>query len=1053
MPKIITESEVENATLDLLKDLGYSILSGPEISEGGLFAERNYNEVVLVDRLRNALVNINKDIPNEAIEEAIKKVLRTDSQNLITNNQFFHRMVFNGVPVEYKRKDGSVKNDIVWLFDFDDIENNEFLAVNQFTVVEERNNRRPDIVLFVNGLPIVLIELKNPADENATIWSAYNQFETYKQQIPSLFRYNEILVISDGIDARAGTLSSNKDRFTPWKTIEGEKSSKAISQIEVLLKGMLNKKVLIDLIRHFIVFEMDKDKKDGNVKISKKLAAYHQYHAVNRAIESTIRASTSPDEKVGERPERYGLPSAKDQPIGDKRAGVVWHTQGSGKSLIMVFFAGKLVLQPELENPTIILLTDRNDLDDQLFGTFSRCNELLRQEPKQAELREDIKELLKVSSGGIIFTTIQKFLPEKKGGRYDKLSDRRNIIVIADEAHRSQYDFIDGFARHIRDALPNATFIGFTGTPIEKADRSTPAVFGNYVDIYDIQQAIDDKVTVRIYYESRLAKLELKPEEKPHIDEDFEEATEGEEIEHKEKLKSKWARLEKVVGSEKRIQRIADDIVKHWENRVSVLDGKAMIVCMSRRICFDLHNEIIKLKPDWYNKDDDKGVIKVIMTGSATDDVKWQEHIRTKDRRRAIGERMKDPSDSMKIAIVRDMWLTGFDAPSLHTMYVDKPMRGHGLMQAIARVNRVFKDKDGGLVVDYIGIAVDLQKAVVQYTESGGRGTQILDQEEAVRLLLEQYEILKGMFFGFDYTRFFDLATNERIAYLTDAMEFILKQDDGKERYLKYVKKLLAAFALSVPHEKALAIKDEVGLFQAIRSTIIKTTPTTEKEIEDLDSAIKQILSKAIISDKVIDIFAAAGLKKPDIAILSDEFLAEIKGMPQRNLAFEMLKKLLNDEIKLRLKKNLIQGRSFEKMLEEAIKKYINRTIETAQVIEELIELAKKLREEFRRGDELKLSEDELAFYDALEVNDSAVKILGDEVLKTIARTLVETVRKNVSIDWTLRENVQAKLRVMVKRILRKYGYPPDKQQKATDTVLEQAHLICKDWPVNSERN
>lgn len=1047
--RIITESDVEIAVLDIAKDLGYSVLHGPDISEGGLFVERNYHEVVLVQRLRDALVNINRDIPSEAIEEAIKKILRTDSQNLVVNNQFFHRMVFTGVPVDYKRKDGSVKNDYVSLFDFDNPENNEFLAVNQFTVVEDRNNRRPDIVLFVNGLPIVLIELKNPSDENATIWTAYKQFDTYKNQIPSLFRFNEILVISDGLEARAGTLSSKKDRFTPWKTIEGEKSSKAISQIEVLLKGMLNKKVLLDLIKHFIIFEMDKDKKDGNLKISKKLAAYHQYHAVNRAIESTIRASTLPDLLVKEKPEKYGLPSVKEQPIGDKRAGVVWHTQGSGKSLIMVFFAGKLVLQPELENPTVILLTDRNDLDDQLFGTFSRCNELLRQKPKQAEAREDIKELLKVSSGGIIFTTIQKFLPEMKGDRYDKLSDRRNIIVIADEAHRSQYDFIDGFARHIRDALPNATFIGFTGTPIEKADRSTPAVFGNYVDIYDIQQAIDDNVTVRIYYESRLAKLELKPEEKPHIDEDFEEATEGEEIEHKEKLKSKWARLEKIVGAEERIKRIANDIVNHWENRVSVFDGKAMIVCMSRRICFDLHNEIIKLRPDWYNKDDDKGVIKVVMTGSATDPVAWQEHIRTKDRRKAIGERMKDPSDPMKLAIVRDMWLTGFDAPSLHTMYVDKPMRGHGLMQAIARVNRVFKDKDGGLVVDYIGIAVDLQKAVAQYTESGGQGKPTFDQEDAVRVLLEQYEIIKGMFFGFDYTRFFELATNERIAFLTDAMEFILKQDDGKERYLKYVKKLLVAFALSVPHEKALAIKDEVGLFQAIRSTIIKTTPTTEKEIEDLDSAIKQILSKAIISDRVIDIFAAAGLKKPDISILSDEFLAEVKGMPQRNLAFEMLKKLLSDEIKLRARKNLIQGKSFADMLDKAIKKYINRTIETAQVIEELIELAKAMREANKRGEVLKLSEDEVAFYDALEVNDSAVKVLGDEVLKTIARTLVDTVRKNVSIDWTLRENVQAKLRVMVKRILRKYGYPPDKQKKATDTVLEQAHLICKDWVGN----
>ncbi len=1045
MPKIITESEVEIAVLDILKDLGYSVFYGPDISEGGLFAERNYNEVVLTRRLRDALENINPDIPSLAIDEAIKKIIRTDSQNLTLNNQSFHKMVTNGVAVEYRRKDGSIKHDIVWLFDFNNIENNEFLAVNQFTVVEERNTRRPDIVLFVNGLPIVLIELKNPTDENATIWSAYNQFETYKQQIPSLFRFNEVLVISDGWEARAGTLTSNKERFSPWKTINGQKMPEYFSQLEVLLRGMLNKEVLLDLIRHFIVFEIDKDKKDGNLKISKKLAIYHQYNAVNNAIKSTIRALALDNLKVSESPERYGLPSVQEQPKGDKRGGVVWHTQGSGKSLIMVFFVGKLILQPELENPTIILLTDRNDLDDQLFETFNRCQELIRQEPKQAESREDIQELLKVSSGGIIFTTIQKFLPEIKGTRYPLLSDRRNIIVIADEAHRSQYDFIDGFARHIRDALPNATFIGFTGTPIEKADRSTPAVFGNYVDIYDIQQAINDKVTVPIFYESRLAKLELKPEERPHIDEDFEEVTEGEEIEHKERLKTKWARLEKIVGAENRIKRIADDIVKHWENRLSVIDGKAMIVCMSRRICIDLHNEIVKLRPQWYHKDDDKGIIKVVMTGSATDPLEWQEHIRNKERRRAIGERMKDPSDPMKIAIVRDMWLTGFDAPSLHTMYIDKPMRGHGLMQAIARVNRVFKDKNGGLIVDYIGIAVDLQKAVVQYTESGGKGKPVFYQEEAVKILLEQYEIIKEMFYGFDYTKFFKLDTNEKILFLREAMEHLLQQPDGKERFLRNVKKLLSAFALAVPNEEALAIKDDVGLFQAIKSMIAKSTPTSEKEQEDIESAIKQILSRAIVSDRVIDIFAAAGLQKPDLSILSDEFLAEIKGMPQKNLAFEMLKKLLNDEIKIKFRKNIVEAKRFSELLEEAIKKYINRTIETAQIIEELINLAKEMKAAHQRGEQLNLSEDELAFYDALEVNDSAVKILGDEVLRTIARELFETVRRNITIDWTLRENVQAKLRVMVKRILKKFGYPPDKQQKATDLVLEQAKVICKD--------
>ena len=680
MPKPITESDVEQSALDILKTLGYNIIYGPDISEGGISEERKYNEVVLTQRLRVALERINKDIPKEAIEEAIKKVIRTDSQNQIVNNQQFHKMAVNGVDVEYKRKNGEIKHDTVWLFDFNNIKNNEFLAVNQFTIIEERNNRRPDIILFINGIPVVLIELKNPADENATIWTAFSQFETYKNQIPSIFRFNEILVLSDGLDARAGTLTSNKERFTPWKTIDEKRTA---PEMGTLLKGMMKKEVLLDLIRFFIVFETSKDKKDVSIKISKKIAAYHQYNAVNKAVQSTIKAK-------------------------DKRAGVVWHTQGSGKSLIMAFYAGKLVLQSELENPTIILLTDRNDLDDQLFGTFSRCKELLRQDPKQANSRDEIQGLLKVSSGGIIFTTIQKFLPEMKGKKYPLLSDRKNIIVVADEAHRSQYDFIDGFAKHLRDALPNASFIGFTGTPIEKADRSTPAVFGKYVDIYDVGQAVEDGTTVRIYYESRLAKLELKPEERPKIDKDFEDVTEGEEIEHKEKLKSKWARLEKVVGSPNRIKRIANDIIEHWENRLNALEGKAMIVCMSRRICFELHNEIIKLKPEWYNKDDDKGILKVVMTGSASDPVNWQEHIRTKDRRKAIGERMKDPLDELKIVIVRDMWLTGFDAPSLHTMYVDKPMKGHGLMQAIARVNRVFKNKPGGLIVDYIGVAYKL---------------------------------------------------------------------------------------------------------------------------------------------------------------------------------------------------------------------------------------------------------------------------------------------------------------------------------------------------------
>ena len=1030
MRKAISEDEVEQVSLDILKELGYKIIYGPDISPDGRNPEREYDEVVLTQRLKTAINKFNPNIPKEAKEEALKKVLRTDPNKLVVNNQNFHNFLVNGVDVEYRKGDRIV-GDKVWLFDFKNKNNNEFLAVNQFTIIEDNNNRRPDIILFVNGLPLTVIELKNPADENATIWSAFNQFQTYKQQIPSLFRFNEILIISDGLRARAGTITTNKERFTSWKTINNKKPNKSMTQLEVLLRGMFNKETFLDLVKHFIIFEKDKT----TIKI---LAAYHQYNAVNNAVKSTIKATK-----------------------GNKRAGIIWHTQGSGKSLSMVFYTGKLVL--ELNNPTIVVLTDRNDLDDQLFSVFSKGKDLLRQTPTQANSRKKLKELLKVSSGGIVFTTIQKFFPEETREKYPLLSERENIIVIADEAHRSQYGFgakvmqkedkaivTYGFAKYIRDALPNASFIGFTGTPIEKADKSTPAVFGKYVDIYDIQQAVEDGTTVRIFYESRLAKLELKPEERPRIDEEFEAVTEKEEIAGKEKLKSKWARLEVIVGSEKRIRRIAKDIVQHFEKRLEIFEGKGMIVCMSRRICVELHNEIIKLRPNWYNKEDNKGFIKVIMTGSASDPLEWQEHIRNKPRRRAIGDRMKDPDDNLKLVIVRDMWLTGFDAPSLHTMYIDKPMQNHTLMQAIARVNRVFKDKPGGLIVDYIGIAYELRKALANYTESGGKGRPVFEQEDAVAQMLEKYEIVSAMFHKFNYKKFFKLKPKEKMCFIPEAMEHILKQEDGKNRYLKYVTELSKAFALAAPHEKAMKIKDEIGFFQAVRSAIAKTISTKGKEQEGLDSAIKQILSKAIISDRVIDIFAAAGLKKPNISILSEEFLAEVRDIPQKNLAFEMLKKLLNDEIKIRSKKNLIQARSFRDMLEKVIKRYINKSIETAQIIEELIQLAKDMKKADKRGEELNLTEDEIAFYDALETNDSSVKLLGDETLRIIAKELVEVVRKNTTIDWTVRESIQANLRRLVKRILRKYGYPPDKQKKATETVLEQAKLIAKDWVENN---
>ena len=726
--------------------------------------------------------------------------------------------------------------------------------------------------------------------------------------------------------------------------------------------------------------------------------------------------------------------------------GVIWHTQGSGKSLTMVFYAGRLVLHPAMENPTIVVLTDRNDLDEQLFGTFSRCQDLLRQTPVQATSREDLQKKLRVQSGGIVFTTIQKFFPDEKRAVYPTLSERRNIVVIADEAHRSQYDFIDGFARHMHDALPNASFIGFTGTPIELKDANTRAVFGDYISIYDIQRAVEDKATVPIYYEGRLAKLGLDEKEKPKIDPDFEEATEGEEVEHKEKLKTKWAALEAVVGADKRLRLIADDLVRHWEARLEVMDGKAMIVCMSRRICYELYEAIRRLRPDWHDDDDNKGVMKIVMTGAAPDPLAWQPHIRTKKVREDLAKRFKNPNDPFKVVIVRDMWLTGFDVPCLHTMYVDKPMRGHGLMQAIARVNRVFRDKPGGLVVDYLGLAQDLKKALAVYTESGGKGRTAVDQEEAVEVMLEKYEVCCVLFHGFDWSLWTKGTPAQKLSLLPPAQEHILKEADGKERLLRSVNELSLAFALAVPHSEAIRIRDDVGFFQAVRSAIAKETFERRGTVEEMNFAIRQIISRAISSDEVLDIFAAAGLKKPDISILSDEFLGEVRGMPQKNLAVELLRKLLTEEIKVRSRRNLVQSRLFSEMLQKAILKYQNRAIETAAVIEELVGLARDMREAAKRGEELNLTDDEVAFYDALEVNDSAVKVLGDENLRIIARELVDTVRRNVTIDWTAREAVRAKLRTMVKRILRKHGYPPDKQEKATQTVLEQAELLCKDW-------
>ena len=1046
MSASFTESVVEDAALAWLESLGYAIKHGPEIAPGELFAERDdYGQVILATRLREALVRLNSSLPAEAIDDAFRKITRLEGATLDARNRTFHRLLVDGVTVEY-RTDGSIRGTQAPLIDFANPDNNDWLAVNQFTVVENKHNRRPDVVIFVNGLPLGVIELKNAADEDATIWDAYQQLQTYQAEIQSLFAYNETLLISDGVQARVGSLGAGREWFKPWRTITGETlAENYLPELQVMIQGVFEKRRFLDLLRYFVVFE-----DFGGGAVAKKIAGYHQFHAVNVAVQETLRAARMRAETEEWRESAGGYKSSK-QPggrPGDRRVGVVWHTQGSGKSLTMAFYAGRVILEPEMANPTLVILTDRNDLDDQLFGTFSRCKELLRQPPVQAESRADMRAKLNVNAGGVIFTTIQKFLPEERGDQHPVLSDRRNIVVIADEAHRSQYDFIDGFARHMRDALPNASFIGFTGTPIELTDKNTRAEFGDYISVYDIQRAVEDKATVPIYYESRLAKLELDEAERPKIDPDFEEATEGEEVDRREKLKSKWAQLESVVGAGKRVKLMAQDIVDHFEIRAEAMlrqtqdEGKAMLVCMSRRICVDLYREIVKLRPHWHDSNDDKGVIKVIMTGSASDPTDWQMHIRNKSRREELAKRFRNPADPFKIVIVRDMWLTGFDAPSLHTMYIDKPMRGHGLMQAIARVNRVFREKPGGLVVDYLGLAHELKQALATYTESGGTGETAVDQAEAVAGLLEKYEICCGLLYGFDWSNWKSGKAQERLTILPAAQEHILAQKDGKERFVQVVRDLSRFFALAVPHEDALRIRDDVAFFQAVSAVLNKHAPGERKTQEDLDLAVRQIVSRAVASEGVVDIFAAAGLQKPDISILSDEFLAEVRGMPRRNLAVELLRKLLSGEIQIKRKKNVVQAKSFAAMLEQSIRKYQNRAIEAAQVIEEMIALAKDMRRANERGATLKLSEEELAFYDALETNDSAVQLLGDETLRTIAREVTDAVRKNVTIDWTMRENVRAQLRVIIKRILRKYGYPPDKQEKATQTVLEQVELL-----------
>ena len=1052
MKNSITENEIEEVALQYLVSLGYEYISGIDISPDGDIPERQYSEVVLQNRLRIAIDRLNPDVNYEAKDVAFRKVLRTDSTDALINNETSHKYLTEGIELEVRKEDG-VRGENVKIIDFENPENNEFLAVNQFTIVEGNTNKRPDIILFVNGLPLVVIELKNATDENATVKSAFNQLQTYKNYIPSLFTYNEILIASDGWDALCGTVTSDWSRFMSWKTKDGKTTEDTLQpEMEVMFKGMLNKATLLDLIQNFIVFEKT------DTKTLKKIAAYHQYYAVNKAVESTIIASKM---------------------HGTRQGGVVWHTQGSGKSLSMVFYSGKLVLESQMENPTLVVLTDRNDLDDQLFETFTSCRQLLRQMPQQAEDRKHLRQILNVASGSIVFTTIQKFMPtlQKENGVAEQnaitsedntqngmvnepsvefigvespaLSRRRNIVVIADEAHRSQYDFIDGYAKHLRDALPNATFIGFTGTPIETGDKNTQAVFGNYVDIYDIQQAVKDKATVPIFYESRLAKINFNESAKINLDAEFEDLTESEELSNRQKLRARWTRLETIVGNEDRLKEIAGDIVYHFENRNAVLDGKAMIVCMSRRICVELYEEIIKLRPQWHSEDDDKGAIKVIMTGSSSDTLTMQPHIRNKPRRKAIGERLKNPADSLKMVIVRDMWLTGFDAPCLHTLYIDKPMRGHNLMQAIARVNRVFSEgKEGGLVVDYLGIAQELKMALAEYTASGGEGTPTLDQELAVAKMLELHEAIEYQLRHFDYKKFYTLTPEEKLKFIPVIVDYIFSQENGENSFIENTKNLLKAFAISVPHDKAMEIRDDVALFQAIKTRLVKISDRNEggKSDEEIETAIKQIISAAITTDSVVDIFDAAGLKKPNIEILDEQFLQELKNLPQKNLAVELLKKLLKGEIKKRSKISIVESRKFSEMLEDAINRYHNGMIDTVEFLEQiLIPLAKEIRASDKRGENIGLDYREYAFYTALEINDSAVAILGDETLKHIAQELLLSVRNSTTIDWTIKESVQADLRRNIRRILRKFGYPPDLQEKAVETVISQAKLLAED--------
>ena len=1063
----LSEAAVEQTLLAQFHALGYTRAHEEIIGPDGKHPEReSYDEVILTKRLVAAVARLNPRVPREAQQDAVRKVRHSELPALLEENRRLHTLLTEGVDVEFYADDGTLTAGKVRLIDFAHPEQNDWLVVSQFVVIAKQGgtsyNRRPDVVVFVNGLPLAVIELKAPGSGSATLAGAYNQLQTYKNQIPALFHTNALLITSDGITARVGSLSADMERFMPWRTTDGSAvAAKGAPELSTLIEGIFAPQRFLELLADFTVFG---ETGAGLVKI---IAGYHQFHAVKHAVVSTLRASTA---TIKEDPALYKLPSVTSQAAGDKRAGVIWHTQGSGKSLLMAFYAGQLVKHPQMQNPTLVIITDRNDLDDQLFATFAMCRDLIRQTPVQVENREELHTILNRAAGGVVFTTIQKFSPETGASNYPQLTDRRNVVVIADEAHRSQYGFRAkveaktgvisyGFAKYLRDALPNASFIGFTGTPIEATDVNTPAIFGNYIDVYDISRAVEDGATVPIYYESRLARIELDEAEKPKIDAEIEALTEDDPQIEQERLKSKWSTVEALVGSDKRMRLVAEDLVRHFEDRIAALEGKAMVVCMSRRICVRFYDSIVQLRPDWHSADDSAGTIKIVMTGAASDPPAWQKHIGTKARRDLLAKRLRDPNDPLKLVLVRDMWLTGFDAPCLHTMYIDKPMRGHGLMQAIARVNRVFRDKPAGLIVDYIGIAQNLKAALQQYSQHDQEQTGV-DEAQAVAMLLERYEVVRDMYHGFDYTTALNGTPYERLVMMAGAIEWILNLQQtlaAKEitpngtkqahrRYQDAVLGLSRAFALVSASDEARQIREEVGFFHAIRAALVKSEASNGVSALDRDLAVQQIISRAVVSTDIVDILKAAGITSPDISILSDEFLAEVQQMTKKNLALEALRKLLNDSIRSRSKINVVQTKAFSERLENAIARYHANAITTAEILQELIDLAKEIRAARQRGEEQGLSEDEIAFYDALAQNQSAIDLLGDDKLKLIAHELLVSLRENISVDWAHRESARARMRVLVKRILRTYGYPPDLQDAAVQTVLQQAEALSASW-------